>query len=101
MTAFVRYVGIDYSGAETPNASLKGLRVYLANGESTADEVQPPPSPRKYWTRRGLAEWFAALLPSARRSLFPQLSIVAIRCPRMRWSGCVTCTTNWAARARG
>ena len=29
MSAFARYVGIDYSGAETPNASLKGLRVYL------------------------------------------------------------------------
>lgn len=27
---FTRYVGIDYSGAETPTASLKGLRVYLA-----------------------------------------------------------------------
>lgn len=62
MTAFVRYVGIDYSGAETPNASLKGLRVYLAHGEAPADEVQPPPSPRRYWTRRGLAEWLAALL---------------------------------------
>lgn len=21
------------------------------------DEVPPPPSPRKYWTRRGIAEW--------------------------------------------
>jgi hypothetical protein len=20
-------------------------------------EVQPPPNPRKYWTRRGIAEW--------------------------------------------
>jgi hypothetical protein len=28
--AFVRTIGIDYSGAETPTASLKGLRVYLA-----------------------------------------------------------------------
>lgn len=62
MTTFARYVGIDYSGAETPNASLKGLRVYLAQGVAPADEVQPPPSPRKYWTRRGLAEWLAAVL---------------------------------------
>jgi hypothetical protein len=29
--AFARYIGIDYSGAETPNSSLKGLRVYLAD----------------------------------------------------------------------
>lgn len=28
--AFARIIGIDYSGAETPTASLKGLRVYLA-----------------------------------------------------------------------
>ena len=30
MPAFARTIGIDYSGAETPTASLKGLRVYLA-----------------------------------------------------------------------
>ena len=51
--AFARYLGIDYSGAETPTASLKGLRVYLALGDAQAEEVAPPPSPRKYWTRRG------------------------------------------------
>jgi len=28
---FERYVGIDYSGAETPTSSLKGLRVYSTN----------------------------------------------------------------------
>jgi hypothetical protein len=55
MTAFSRYIGIDYSGAETPESSLKGLRVYCAVGESAANEVPPPPSPRKYWTRRGMA----------------------------------------------
>jgi hypothetical protein len=57
MPAFDRYIGIDYSGAKTPDDSLKGLRVYLAEGGAEATEVQPPPSPRKYWTRRGLAEW--------------------------------------------
>lgn len=39
MSAFSRYIGIDYSGAETPEASLKGLRVHCAVGESTANEV--------------------------------------------------------------
>ena len=29
-TAFARTAGIDYPGAETPTASLKGRRVYLA-----------------------------------------------------------------------
>ncbi len=55
--SFNRYIGIDYSGAETPNSSLKGLRVYEASRESVPVEVEPPSGPRKYWTRRGLAEW--------------------------------------------
>jgi hypothetical protein len=60
MSAFARYIGIDYCGAETPNASLKGLRVYLAEGGTPPVKVLPPPSPRKYWTRRGIAEWLTA-----------------------------------------
>ena len=55
--AFNCYIGIDYSGAETPTASLKGLRVYLAEGDAPPVEVLPPPSTKKYWTRRGIAEW--------------------------------------------
>ncbi len=62
LPAFARYIGIDYSGAETPNSSLKGLRVYQADRASTLEEVAPPPSPRRYWTRRGIAEWLAACL---------------------------------------
>ena len=62
MTAFARYIGIDYSGAETPNSSLKGLRVYLADRALSPEEVLPPPSPRRYWTRRGIAEWLLARL---------------------------------------
>jgi hypothetical protein len=56
LPAFARYIGIDYSGAETPSASLKGLRVYLAEGDGPPVEVPPLPSPRKYRTRRGIAE---------------------------------------------
>ena len=59
---FARYIGIDYSGAETPTSSLKGLRVYLADRITPPEEVLPPPSPRKYWTRRGIAEWLVARL---------------------------------------
>ena len=60
--AFDRYIGIDYSGAQTPTSSLKGLRVYMADRRSPPIEVQPPPSPRKYWTRRGIAEWLVEQL---------------------------------------
>ena len=62
MAAFSCCIGIDYSGAETPESSLKGLRVYCAVDESAATEVAPPPSPRKYWTRRGIAHWLAERL---------------------------------------
>ena len=54
---FARYIGVDYSGAETADSSCKGIRVFIAEGSSTPEQVQPPPSPRRYWTRRGLAEW--------------------------------------------
>ncbi len=62
MPQFTRYIGIDYSGAKTPNASLKGLRVYLAEAAEPPVEVQPPLSPRKYWTRCGIAQWLVERL---------------------------------------
>ena len=55
-TAFDSRIGIDYSGAETRNAGVSGLRVYMAQGEAWATEVQPLPSPRNYWTRRVIAD---------------------------------------------
>ena len=57
MPHFTRYIGIDYSGAETADSSCKGLRAFVAEGSGEPKQVQPPPSPRRYWTRRGLAEW--------------------------------------------
>jgi len=60
--AFTRYIGIDYSGAQTPTASLKGLRVYVTEGDAPPVEIQPQSSPRKYWTRRGIAEWLVERL---------------------------------------
>jgi len=60
--AFEQYIGIDYSGAQTASSSLKSLRVYLADCSSTPHEVEPPPGPRKYWTRRGIAEWLVERL---------------------------------------
>jgi hypothetical protein len=62
MAQFSRYIGIDYSGAETPTSSLKGLRVYMTSGAEPPVEVLPPLSNKKYWTRRGLAEWLVATL---------------------------------------
>jgi len=64
-TSFERYIGIDYSGAQTPSSGLKGLRVYMANRDDEATEVLPPPSPRKYWTRQEVAHWLLERLSEA------------------------------------
>ena len=61
---FARTIGIDYSGAQTAEASLKGLRVYQTLCDEEAQEVLPPVGPRKYWTRRGLAAWLVQELDS-------------------------------------
>ncbi len=62
MPQFSRYLGIHYSGAGVPNQSLNALRVYEAVGDREPTEVLAPPSTRKYWTRRGVAEWLAVEL---------------------------------------
>jgi hypothetical protein len=56
---FQRYIGIDYSGAETPKSSLKGLSIYEASTQSPPQIVKPPPSPRKHWSRREIFNWLA------------------------------------------
>ena len=55
--AFERYIGINYSGAETCESSLKGLRVYMADRTNEPSEIVPPSSPRKNWTRKAIAHW--------------------------------------------
>lgn len=62
---FDRYIGIDYSGAKSPDASLPGLRVYQAASGREALEILPAPvvarqggrRPGKYWSRLQLAHW--------------------------------------------
>lgn len=56
---FQTYIGIDYSGAETAESSLKGIRVYIALKDGKPVEIHPPRSAKWYWTRRGLAVWLA------------------------------------------
>jgi hypothetical protein len=68
--AFNRYIGIDYSGAETCDSSLKGLRVYAADPLNEPLEVAPPPSLRKYWTRKTIADSLRfAYQPESRSAL--------------------------------
>jgi hypothetical protein len=69
VAVFDRYIGIDYSGAQTAESSLKGLRVYVSGWTSMPQEVPPPPSPRKYWSRRDLAHWLLEQVNSEERVL--------------------------------
>ncbi|MGC2697422.1 MAG: hypothetical protein WA738_16670 [Candidatus Angelobacter sp.] len=66
---FQQYVGIDYSGAEVPISSLKGLRIYQAASITPPHEVLPPASPRRYWTRKEIAEWLVLTLTSGPPSI--------------------------------
>jgi len=43
-------------------ASLPQIRVYVTEGGAPPVEMPPPPSSRKYWTRRGIAEWLVEKL---------------------------------------
>lgn len=69
---FQRTIGISYSGAETADSSLKGIRAYRTRGDGPALEVPPPPGPKTYWTRRALATWLIEALAE------PVASIVGI-----------------------
>lgn len=63
MCQFERYVGIDYSGAKTPDSRLRGLRVFMmAKGGSDAFEVPSQTSGANKWTRRELSEWLGEIL---------------------------------------
>jgi len=66
---FDAYIGIDYSGAETPESNLPGLRVYEARAARAPAEIGPPPGPRKHWTRRALAGWLIERLGGGERVL--------------------------------
>ena len=73
MPQFERYIGVDYSGAQTAESSLKGLRVYAAELATEPYEVPPqvrgPVSQRKYWSRRGIAEWITEAVSTGRSTL--------------------------------
>ena len=67
--AFERYVGIDYSGAETANSSLSALRVYEASPGKEATEIRTTGWPKIHWTRQRIAEWLVEQLSETRPTL--------------------------------
>lgn len=40
MPYFTRYIGVDYSGAETADSSCKGIRVFMAEGSGKPAQVR-------------------------------------------------------------
>jgi hypothetical protein len=60
--AFERYIGIDYSGAQTPQSAIRGLRVYFVHHSGPPEELLPPDGSRKYWWRQGVAQWLVDTL---------------------------------------
>lgn len=65
---FDRYVGIDYSGAKTPTALLKGLQIYVA-GAGAEPVVERPPPPARNWSRAGAARWLRDRIAGGERLL--------------------------------
>lgn len=54
---FERYIGIDYSGARTPEARLKALQVYEATPDRKPEKTGPPVQGAKNWSRREVTQY--------------------------------------------
>jgi hypothetical protein len=60
---FERYIGIDYSGAATPDSRLKTLQVYRSGRSRPPHKVLPPQDSRQ-WSRRDIAAYCKRMLLS-------------------------------------
>ncbi|MFW6106762.1 MAG: hypothetical protein ACOC8H_01235 [bacterium] len=66
MASFSRYVGVDYSGAETDLARLRGLQVYEAGQERQPVRVNTPAGEGWKWNRKEVAQWLVEQMLSER-----------------------------------
>lgn len=90
---FGKYIGIDYSGAQTPESGLPGLRVYAATRVAGPKEIRPARGAGRHWSRRGVAAWLQVELAAAAPAIvgidhsfsFPQAYFEKYRLPR-RWT---------------
>lgn len=64
---FSSFVGIDYSGAETAASRIKGLQVFVAEGDAEPRVVRTPAGPRWKWSRKELAHWLLDRLAGTER----------------------------------
>ena len=59
---FTRHIGIDYSGAQTPESRLRALQVYEAPNGNAPIKVNTPAEGAKNWTRLEVAQFCAAAI---------------------------------------
>jgi len=56
MARFARYIGIDYSGAQTPESRLKALQVYEVGRNGEPVKISTPTEGAKNWSRLEIAQ---------------------------------------------
>jgi hypothetical protein len=61
---FSCHIGIDYSGAQTPESRLKGLQVYQSRNGGTPERLTTPAEGAKNWTRLEVAQLCASAIQS-------------------------------------
>ena len=59
---FQRYVGIDYSGAETSESRLKALQVFEASTGGDPKKINTPAAGAKNWSRLEVAQYCLKVL---------------------------------------
>ncbi len=65
---FDQYVGIDYSGAGTPEQRLSNLAVYTARPTDRVPRRVPPTEPAaRSWSRRAIARWLSDQIAGQQR----------------------------------
>ncbi len=66
---FERYIGIDYSGARSPEARLRGLQVFEARPHKKPEKIRPPVPGAKNWSRREITQFCHAVLQSGETAI--------------------------------
>jgi hypothetical protein len=62
--SFSRYIGIDYSDAQTPESRLKSLQVYEATRDGEPVKISTPADGAKNWSRLEIAQYCLKALES-------------------------------------
>jgi hypothetical protein len=65
---FDRYIGIDYSGAETMESRLKSLQMYAVEPGREPPPVRPA-EPARNWSRQEIAHWLRERIQAGTRLL--------------------------------